>query len=175
MRRLAGMLRRNPWTGIVLQRTVRLFQPRYTVGVVGVLLDDSRDHVFLVEHVFHPVKPWGLPGGWIGRREDPARAVEREFREETGLSVRAVRPLVIELGASWRTTIDIIYLCELKGDVEPVRLCYELLDYQWAPVDALPELFQIQIRAIRAALADESGNETEAAPSAAVGGAVYEL
>ena len=171
LRRLASILRRKPWSGVLLQRTVRLFQPRYTVGVVGVLLDDSHQRVFLVEHVFHPSKPWGLPGGWIGRREDPARAVEREFREETGLRVRAVRPLVIELGASWRTTLDIIFLCELDGDAESVRLSYELLDYQWVPVDALPPLFQIQMRAIQAALAGESGDVGEAARSAVLGGA----
>jgi len=170
LRWLAGTLRRMPWSGTLLQRTVRLIQPRYTVGVVGVLLDDAHERVFLVEHVFHTVRPWGLPGGWIGRREDPARAVEREFMEETGLRVRATRPLVVELGTSWRTTLDLVFQCELDGDAEPVRLCHELLDYRWVPLDDLPPLFDIQVRALRAALADGIGGMEDPARVVVAGG-----
>jgi len=152
-RRLARLLRRFPWSGRVLQRIVRQVQPRFTVGAVGVLLDESGERVLLVEHVFHTARPWGLPGGWINRGESPATAVEREICEETGLRVRAARPLAVELGTDWRRHLDLVYLCVLDGEAGPVRLSHELLDYRWTPCDALPPLVTYQAQAIRAALA----------------------
>lgn len=151
-RRLARLLRRFPWSGRVLQRIVRQVQPRFTAGAVGVLLDESGERVLLVEHLFHIAKPWGLPGGWINRGESPAKAVEREIFEETGLRVRAARPLAVELGTDWRGHLDLVYLCVLDGEAGPVRLSRELLDYRWTPCDALPPLVNFQREAIQAAL-----------------------
>ena len=43
----------------------------------------TQGQVLLVEHVFHPYAPWGLPGGWIDRNESPSQtAVIRELQEE---------------------------------------------------------------------------------------------
>ncbi len=150
-RRVAGILQRFPWAGTMIQRLVRAFQPRFTVGVVGVLLDDSGEHVFLVEHVYHARTPWGLPGGWIERGEDPARTVEREFLEETGLCVRAVCPLIVQLGVKWRRHLDIVFLVELEDADQHVHLCSELLDYRWTPVGALPPVVGFHQQAIRVA------------------------
>lgn len=36
---------------------------------------------------------WASPGGWVEQWEDPMRAAEREVFEETGVTVRATRPL----------------------------------------------------------------------------------
>jgi 8-oxo-dGTP diphosphatase len=150
--RLARLLRRFPWSGLVLQRLVRQVQPRFTAGAVGVLLDEPGERVLLVEHVFHTATPWGLPGGWINRGESPAQAVEREFHEETGLRVRAVRPLAVELGTTWRRHLDLVYLCGLDGEPGPIRLSHELLGYRWTPCDALPPLVSFQLQAIQVAL-----------------------
>jgi ADP-ribose pyrophosphatase YjhB (NUDIX family) len=127
---------------------MRLVQPHFTVGVVGVLLDDSGERVLLVEHVFHSKHPWGLPGGWINRDEDPAQTVEREFFEETGLRVRAVRPLVVERASGMRRHIDMIFLCVLDGEQQAIRLSNELLGYRWVPLDDLPPLVAFQRRVI---------------------------
>lgn len=148
------MIRRFPWLALLLQRVMRLWQPRFTAGVVGVLLDESQERVLLVEHVFHALCPWGLPGGWINRGEDPAHAVEREFLEETGLHVRAVRPLVVDLATEMRRHFNMAYLCEPAGDTESIRLCGELLDYRWTPCGALPTLVKFHREGIEAALAE---------------------
>jgi 8-oxo-dGTP diphosphatase len=149
--RMARVFRRYPWLGRMTQRGMRLIQPRFTAGAVGVLLDASGERVLLVEHVFHAVRPWGMPGGWIDRNEEPSRAVEREFYEETGLQVRAVRPLVIRLATDVRGHMDMIYLCETVGEREPIRLSKELLAYRWTPLDDLPPLGNEQREAIQAA------------------------
>ncbi len=165
-RRIAYLLRRFPWTGKLLQWGVRLVQPRFTLGVIGVLLDAPQDalqdapldapldapqmRVLLVEHVFHTRHPWGLPGGWMNRGEDPAQTVEREFYEETGLKVRAVHPLVIQRGW-WSHHMDVVFLCVLDGGDQQVRLNGELLGWDWFPVHALPPLAALHRNAIQMA------------------------
>lgn len=150
-RRMAGVLRRLPWSGMVIQRIYRLLQPRFTVGVVGVLLDDKTECVFLVEHILHTRTPWGLPGGWIARREDPAKTAEREFLEETGLRVRAVYPLLVQRSPDLQTHMDIVYRCVLDGDGQTIHLNHELLNYRWTPCDDLPPMVMFHEQSIRAA------------------------
>ncbi len=144
---VAGMFRRFPWVGAAGQRVWALTQARYTVGAVGVVLDES-GRVLLLEHVFHPTFPWGLPGGWVGRRESPERAVVRELREETGLEVKVEMPLRIDLG-DYATHLDVAFLCSLIGG--HIRLSGEILAYQWAEREALPPLFSFHSGAIQQA------------------------
>ena len=136
---------------MALQWLVRLVQPRYTVGVVGVVLDTAGERALLVEHVFHSRHPWGLPGGWIKRGETPAQTAEREIGEETGLRVRAVRPLIIQPGA-WGRHLDVVFLCALDGEGQTVRLSGELLSYCWTPLDDLPPLSAFHRQGLEAAL-----------------------
>ena len=70
--RMADRLRRMWW---------RIGRPhRHSVAVIAF---DRHGQVLLVRHSYgRPV--WMLPGGGIGRREDPALAAAREFREELG-------------------------------------------------------------------------------------------
>ncbi len=154
-RRVAMVIRRYPWAARVIQQLYRLTQPRFTMGVIGVLLDDAGERVLLVEHVLHPKTPWGLPGGWMARGEDPAQTVEREFLEETGLSVKAIRPLVIQRSPEMRGHLDMVFLCEPDGPLVAIRLSNELLSYQWTPFEALPRLISIHDQAVRAAMDGE--------------------
>jgi 8-oxo-dGTP diphosphatase len=86
---------------------------RFLVGVGAVVLDEQ-DRVLFFKHTYRPKMPWGLPGGWLKNHEHPARAIEREIREESGLTVEALHPL-------WATNrenlpgLDIIYLARLVG------------------------------------------------------------
>jgi 8-oxo-dGTP diphosphatase len=134
--RLARTLHRYPWLTTQLVRTYRIRLPRYTVGVVGLLLDDEQ-RVLLVEHVFHPIHPWGPPGGWVDRGEQPEDAVEREFREETTLEVKVVRPILAEQGHFWRDHLDVAYLVKAQGPIN-INLCWELTEYNWFSLDELP-------------------------------------
>jgi 8-oxo-dGTP diphosphatase len=159
-RRLASLLRRYPWSGRLAQRAYRLRVPRFTVGVVGVLLDEKHEQVLLVEHVFHTRKPWGLPGGWLERGENPAQTVEREFLEETGLRVRALHPLLVQIPAEMRQHLDLVYLCQLTdGTALDIHLSHELIDYRWVAQDALPPLVAFHAEAIRLAFEGDGTQE----------------
>lgn len=125
----------------------RRLQTRYTIGVVGVVLD-QRGHVLVVEHVLHPDYPWGLPGGWIGADEDPAAAVARELKEELQLAVNVIR--VLHIAKSFPNHIDISFLCESQS--ASGKLSFELLDHKWFAPDKLPNLHVFHRESIEIAL-----------------------
>ena len=132
--------------------TYRFFQPKYSIGVIGVVLNQASE-VLLVEHVFHPRIPWGLPGGWIGFNEDPSVAVIREFREELSLEISIVSLLLTK--RTQFNHLDIAYLCESNNDIG--ELSYELLGFKWFSKSNLPPLHKFHYEAITAALAHRSG------------------
>lgn len=144
-RRLAHWLRYFPplrW-GLVLG--VRLFAPRQTVGVSASIFNEA-GQVLLVEHVFRPYYPWGLPGGWIERGEDPAKAVQRELQEELQLQV-AVKRLLLCQPQGCRTGVPpglgLAYYCRLvdgQSALERVAQAparYEILALEWADPDTI--------------------------------------
>ncbi|MBS1250657.1 MAG: NADH pyrophosphatase [Chloroflexi bacterium] len=65
-----------------------VFFPDPKVAVL--VLIEREDKVLLVQRAHSPYKgKWTLPAGFLDAGEDPARAAEREVREETNLQVRA--------------------------------------------------------------------------------------
>ena len=84
-----------PWLQrFALQRMNTLF----LVGVVGLIRDD-RGRVILFHHTYRRTYPWGLPGGWLKRGEQPRAALKREVAEESGLEVRIGETLHINTDA----------------------------------------------------------------------------
>jgi 8-oxo-dGTP pyrophosphatase MutT (NUDIX family) len=141
-----------PYLMLVPYYVYRFFQPKYSVGVIGVVLNE-RSEVLLVEHVFHPRRPWGLPGGWIGFNEDPTNAIIREMREELHLDV-VVESLLLMKRTQYNH-LDIAFLCITEGQIGNVS--YELLGFQWVSQHNLPPLHHFHYEAIRAAFALQSG------------------
>lgn len=148
-RGVAHTLRKVPWLIFPARSLWRLRQAKFSAGVVGVIFNNSGE-ILLVEHVFHPHTPWGLPGGWVGHREEPSDTLRRELQEELGLDVEIGPILLIALG--WGNHLDIAYRCYARGKIK--MLSNELLDYRWYPPSQLPELFIFHQRAVRQALED---------------------
>jgi 8-oxo-dGTP pyrophosphatase MutT (NUDIX family) len=156
-RRLANWIRRSSLLRWGLWLGVQLFIPRQHVGVVGALFNET-GQVLLVEHVFRPYFPWGLPGGWIGRGEDPARAVEREYQEELDLQIEVGTPLLCQPQGGWIGVppgLGLAYYCRLKNiessrvELAAARDGYELLAVKWVEPNAIEwELTPIDRRAI---------------------------
>jgi 8-oxo-dGTP diphosphatase len=150
LRSFAVFLRRFPWIASLVTNIWRLGRPRFSVGALGVVVNED-NQILVVEHVFHPRMPWGLPGGWVDRSESLAGSVERELEEELSLRVTVEQTLIVEIAASYPNHIDVVYLCRPEGEIG--KLSSELLDYRWSSLEALPPLPKLHYRAVRAALA----------------------
>lgn len=132
---------------------VRLTVPRRRVGVALVLLNRDRQ-VLLLRHVFHPAVPWGLPGGWLNRRETPAAGAIRELREETGLS--ADLGSVVHIDGEARPDHIAIAYVGYSDQPEKIRLSPEIIEAAWFDANQLPTpLNPFVQKAIQAALAEE--------------------
>lgn len=136
-------LQRFPLLLDLIRRVWRFTRPKYTAGSVAVIFNDAGE-VLLVEHIFHAFTPWGLPGGYVDRREDPDRALIRELREELELDAEALRVIAVE--RIYGNHLDFAYLCAARGVVG--KLSFELNAYRWTNLDELPELTAFQQRAI---------------------------
>lgn len=147
MRRLAALLQQAPWIVALGRILWRLRQPKFSAGVVGVLFN-AKDEVLLVEHVFHPYIPWGLPGGWVDRGENPDQTVVREMKEELQLAIQ-VGPIVMA-EVSFGNHLDFAFLCFSEGIVG--ELSRELLDHKWFEVGNLPRLHRFHYEAIQKAV-----------------------
>ncbi|MBZ0295175.1 MAG: NUDIX hydrolase [Anaerolineae bacterium] len=146
-RGVATTVRRAPWIIGAARVVWRFRQAKFSAGVVGVVFNKAGE-ILIVEHVFHPYTPWGLPGGWVERHEDPAETIERELLEELEFKVR-VGPLLlakIDMG----NHIDLAYLCYEEGTIG--SLSNELLDHRWIHPDDLPHLRGFHDQAIQCAL-----------------------
>ena len=133
-RAIARLMRRSPLLYALLLRAVKLVAARFTAGVTGVVFNQAGE-ILLLEHVFRDRSPWGLPGGWVGRRERPQDALQRELLEEVGLEVRIGPPVVVDLG-HFSTHLETSFLCEAESEVH--TLSQEILNARWTSPDALP-------------------------------------
>lgn len=146
-RQFAQLIRQMPFLMRVPYMAYRFIQPKFSVGVVGVVMNASQE-ILLVEHVFHPKLAWGLPGGWTDANESPQITIIRELKEELGLTVE-VDSLLLADKTKYRH-IDFAYLCVTDDEVS--SLSYELLNYNWVAYDDLPIINPFHLAAIDAAI-----------------------
>jgi len=73
-----------------LSKPKALQQPRVAVGAV--VFKDGK--ILLVKRIKDPQKKtWAIPGGSVNLGETLQEAAEREIKEETGLTIRAKKPI----------------------------------------------------------------------------------
>lgn len=154
-RKIASFFQRYPGFTTFAHDVYRLTQPKFSVGVVGAILNE-KDQILLVEHVFHAI-PWGMPGGWINRKEDPADCAPREIREELSLEVAIESLVMVRLTQRHTRHLDFAYLCRPLGDIG--ELSSELLGYAWYDLDATPPLVLFQQLVVNK-LRDERGKRS---------------
>ena len=103
----------------------------------GVMLFDASGHVLLVRHSYGR-EHWALPGGAIGRRENPVDAARRELLEEVGCGAHDLvhfGSVTRDLhGASNRVEM---FIGTVKGD--PAADGREIVEARFFALDALPE------------------------------------
>jgi ADP-ribose pyrophosphatase YjhB (NUDIX family) len=100
-------------------RALSVLNPRFLLGVNGVVVDDL-GRVLLLKHTYRNTYPWGLPSGWARRGEQPEETLIREIREEVGLAVRVVSVLDARVDKAY-PRLDLTFLCRPAGPVGEVR------------------------------------------------------
>lgn len=134
---------------ILMLLGIQIVVARHRVGVTLVPFDDQ-GRILLLNHVFHPFTPWGLPGGWLRRNESPAAAALRELSEETGLTANLGPVVHLEHGKP-PTQINIAYLAYVTP--QPMDLSAEIMEAEWFHPETLPKpMSRFQMEAIRRAL-----------------------
>ncbi|MDP9395035.1 MAG: NUDIX hydrolase [Actinomycetota bacterium] len=117
----------------VRRLAVRLGTPNFTVGALCVLVHGDRVLVLCQRH-----RPdWSLPGGLLGRGEDPATAVAREVQEELGIDVEVGSPVTALVDPRMQR-VDIVYRVDLDESVD-VTPQAEVRYARWMRPDELGE------------------------------------
>ena len=62
------------------------------IAGVSVIVTNLGGDVLLLRHSYGPAV-WSLPGGGLGRGEDPLEAARREVREELGVELARIEPV----------------------------------------------------------------------------------
>jgi ADP-ribose pyrophosphatase YjhB (NUDIX family) len=111
------------------------------IDVRGVVLDAER--LLLVRECGQ--SSWTLPGGWADVGETPRQAVEKEVRQEAGVSVNAVRVLAVlnrdfRHRARWPAHVYKLYVLCLPLGGAPRGDGLETEEASYFPLVALPHL-----------------------------------
>lgn len=99
---------------------------------------------------------WEFPGGRIDRGERPSEAIDRELREETGLSVATDGPVftATKPRRNRRAKFFVYYRCSVPDRTPEVTLSDEHTDHRWVAPAAAPEMNRRRRTALERALAD---------------------
>ena len=109
---------------------------KFPVGVAAAIVDDA-GRILMFKHTYRGRYPWGIPTGWLDPGEQPDAAIAREIREETGLEVDNVQPLLADSAQDARR-IDLVFTAVLtSGEFRPSA---EVVDMGWFGMDELPEM-----------------------------------
>jgi ADP-ribose pyrophosphatase YjhB (NUDIX family) len=121
-------------------RLVRTAAPSFVVGAACVVRrDDGR--LLLLRHSYRP--GWGVPGGLLGRHEEPADAAVRETQEEVGLAVELLGPPSVVVDTQRRRVSIFFHARPAAGadpdDVHPMSA--EIDEIGWWELDDLPPVY----------------------------------
>lgn len=118
-------------------------QPGYItpkVDVRGAVFEEDR--ILMVKEITDG--NWSLPGGWADVNDAPSDTVEREVREETGLTVHARKLIGVYEANHDREPVNVfhcyklLFLCDrISGSLQP---SYETPQVRYYGLNELPQL-----------------------------------
>lgn len=131
-----------------LQRHLPLTKdyPTAKVDIRGLVLAPA-DKVLLVKESADG--KWSLPGGWADVGFTPSEVIGKEIREETGLDVSVCQLLAVFDKRKHPHppqpfyVYKMVFLCEATSF--EIQKGFDVLDVQYFPIDALPELSEDRI------------------------------
>jgi NAD+ diphosphatase len=107
---------------------------------VALVLSNSKDEILLTKRAHDPFKGWwDVPGGFVEPGETLERAVQRELKEETGLSVSDIKYICsLPEDYNFRGEIIPVVASVFTGradDSEKVVVADDVSDYKFVPKD----------------------------------------
>ena len=144
-----------PNSEILRGSLIWLITPKFLVGVVGVVLNHA-GQVLLVKHTYRDKYPWGLPSGWLQRGERPMQALQREVKEETGMEVQVIKPLIVSGDDEW-PRVDLIFLCSVKN--EHFSASEEVSSAKFFNMDEIPVIMPSQKKIIQQVIKNENSGD----------------
>lgn len=134
---------------------MRIFQDQFLIGVTGIIFNDDKE-VLLFKHSYRQIQ-WSLPGGYLKSKEHPQEGLEREIKEESGLTVSADQQLKTRTDRE-TARIDICYVGKFIGG--EFRASAEVLEHGFFSFENLPLISRNQLYLIEEALKDWKGLES---------------
>ena len=114
---------------------MRLTQPKFNAGVSALVFDET-GRVLLFKHTYRKYA-WGIPGGTLEYREQPAEAMVREFYEEANMKIE-IKKLLKIASAKEFPHLSIVYLCNIiSGEFKP---SHEISEMKYFDVNNLPKM-----------------------------------
>jgi 8-oxo-dGTP diphosphatase len=114
------------------------------VIVSGLLVQNDR--VLIIKRASHESylpAHYELPGGNVQFGEDLKECLEREFKEETNLKIKALMPYrtfsYLTEGDS-KHNIEIVYFVKLEDDIKNIKLDRDHVDYKWLNLEDMHSL-----------------------------------
>jgi len=130
---------------------MRFFQDKFLIGVTGIIFNEKSE-ILLFKHTYRS-HAWALPGGYMKSGEHPKEALEREIKEESGLTVSVDNPLKTRTDRD-NARLDMCYTgVFIGGDFTPT---HEVSEYGFFAQDALPLLRKNQVFLIDRALRERN-------------------
>lgn len=114
-------------------KIVRATQENFTVSAAAIVVNE-KEEVLLLDHVLRANLSWGIPGGFVGRGEQPEAAVRREIREETGLELKNIEMIRVQ---TINRHVEIIFRAEPVGTARIKS--FEINDLGWFVIGKMPE------------------------------------
>jgi len=127
---------------------MRQVEDQFLVGVMGIFLDDKK-RILLFKHTYRDKNHWSLPGGYLKGKEHPKEGLEREIKEESGLTVSADERLKIRTDRD-SARLEIVYKgAYIGGEFSPSN---EVKEIGFFPFEKLPSIPTDQLIFIEKAL-----------------------
>lgn len=125
-----------PFVQWAQQQAVKIFAPKHRIGV-NIVCIDEQNRVLLLNHVFHPIHPWGLPGGWLSAKEMPEECALRELKEETNLQAEIDTLLMFKYKPD---PPHLVIIYQAKAPTGQIDISNnEIIEARWFSQDELPD------------------------------------
>lgn len=111
------------------------FQAKFCIGSL-VIVFNKKGEVLLFHHTYRN-NPWGLPGGYIGKREHPKVSIKREVFEESGLKISKLKQIALKLDKDL-SRLQVFYIA--KECIGKFRPSAEVSKAQYFDINKLPAL-----------------------------------